>query len=79
GDPMPRRFTSSELETLVADAALSTVEIRGIRVFTDHVSSAVVDSDPQAAEGLRRLEAAVCTHPDFMSVATELHLLALKR
>jgi ubiquinone/menaquinone biosynthesis C-methylase UbiE len=77
-DRLPRRFTRGQLEALVSAAGFSVAEVRGVRVFTDHVSSRVVDAQPGAAEQLRELEAAVCTHADFMPLATQLHLLARK-
>ncbi|MEP6665884.1 MAG: methyltransferase domain-containing protein [Nocardioidaceae bacterium] len=76
GDPIPHRFTRDELVALLGEAGFTIAEIHGIRVFTDHLSSAAVDSEPGAAEALRALEAEVASHPDFMSIATQLHLLA---
>jgi SAM-dependent methyltransferase len=76
---VPRRFTRAELEVLVAAAGFMLAEVRGIRVFTDHVSSRIIDVHPGAADQLAELEAAVCTMPDFMPLATQLHLLARKR
>jgi SAM-dependent methyltransferase len=76
-DPVPRRFSRTELDRLLDEAGFTVTEVRGIRVFTDHLSSAVVDAEPGAADALQALEAAVATHPDFMAVATQLHLLAV--
>jgi SAM-dependent methyltransferase len=76
--PAPRRFGRRELEDLVSAAGFTVAEVRGVRVFTDHVSSRVVDAQPGAAELLRDLEAAVCTRADFLPLATQLHLLARK-
>jgi len=75
---LPRRFSRRQLEELVAAAGFTVAEVRGVRVFTDHVSSRVVDAQPGAAEQLAELEAVVCTHADFMPLATQLHLLARK-
>ena len=77
-DQSPRRFSRRQLEGLVAAADLTVAEMRGVRVFSDHVSSRVLDAEPGAAEQLGELEAAVCTHADFMPLATHLHLLARK-
>jgi S-adenosylmethionine-dependent methyltransferase len=74
---VPRRFSRTELDRLLAEAGFTVTEVRGIRVFTDHISSAVVDAEPGAAGALQALEAAVATHPDFMAMATQLHLLAV--
>jgi S-adenosylmethionine-dependent methyltransferase len=78
-DPVPRRFSRAELDTLLGDAGFTVTEVRGIRVFSDHLSSAAVDAEPGAADALQSLESAVATHPDFMAVATQLHLLAVPR
>lgn len=73
---VPRRFSRSQLEGLVERAGFTVAEVRGVRVFTDHVSSRVIDAEPGALEQLQELEAAVCTHADFLPLATQLHLLA---
>lgn len=78
-DAIGRRFTQAELRNLLAEAGFTLSEVRGIRVFTDHISSSVVDSEPGAAEELRALEASVSTRPEFMAIASQLHLLAVKR
>jgi SAM-dependent methyltransferase len=77
-DQVPRRFDRGQLEDLLAVAGFTGAAVRGVRVFTDHVSSQVVDAQPGATERLHALEAAVCTHPDFLPLATQLHLLARK-
>ncbi len=78
-DRTGRRFTLGALRLLLADAGLTVTEVRGVRVFADHLSSALVDSEPGAGDELRALEAAVATRPEFMAIATQLHLLAVKR
>jgi len=75
-DRQPRRFTRGQLETLVAAAGFTVTEVRGVRLFSDHVGSRVVDEQPSAADRLGELEAAVCADADFMQFATQLHLLA---
>ena len=77
-DPVPRRFSRQQLTSLVVDAGFVVAEIRGIRVFTDHLAGALVDSEPGAAGALLDLEAAVSTDPDFMAIATQLHILATR-
>jgi hypothetical protein len=64
---------------LLGDAGFTVTEVRGIRVFSDHLSSAVVGAEPGADDALQALESAVATHPDFMAMATQLHLLAAPR
>jgi S-adenosylmethionine-dependent methyltransferase len=75
-DSLPRRFSQAELRRLLSEAGFTVDEVRGVRVFTDHISSALVDAEPGAADELQALESAVATSPDFMAMATQLHLLA---
>jgi len=82
-DPMPRRFTRDQLADLLGAAGLTVAEVRGVRVFTDHLSAGVESERfghgaDEAAEAWRALEAEVATHPDFLAIATQLHLLATK-
>jgi S-adenosylmethionine-dependent methyltransferase len=74
-----RRFSHDELRALVDGAGLAVREVRGIRVFIDHISGAMVDSEPGAADELQALELAAADRPEFMAIATQLHLLATAR
>ncbi len=78
-DPTPRRFSRDQLEMLLDDTGFDLTETRGVRVFVDHLGGAVVETEPAADAALRALEAEVATHPDFMAIATQLHLLATRR
>jgi SAM-dependent methyltransferase len=75
-DSIARRFSRREIEALLVGAGLRVEQVRGVRVFVDHISSGVVDADPAAADDLQALEAAVAERPDFIAVASQLHLLA---
>jgi S-adenosylmethionine-dependent methyltransferase len=75
-DSIARRLSRPEVEDLLVGAGLRVEQVRGVRVFVDHISSAVVDADPAAADDLQALEAAVAERPDFLAVASQLHLLA---
>jgi S-adenosylmethionine-dependent methyltransferase len=77
-DPVPRRFTRETLGELAAGAGLTDLQIQGVRIFADLVSSGLVDSDPEAARALIELEAAASTHPVLRDLATQLHLLAAR-
>ena len=77
-DPLRRRFTRASLTTLVEDTGLRVTSVRGVGIFSDHVSSAVVDSEPGAAEALQALEADVSTDTELRGIATQLHLLAVR-
>ncbi|MCF6523014.1 methyltransferase [Streptomyces sp. JJ36] len=76
GDPMPRRFTPEQLTALVTATGMEVAAVHGVRVFTDLVPGALVDTEPDAQEALARLEAAASELPAFQSVATRLHILA---
>lgn len=78
-DALLRRFTEGELHTLLVGAGLEVTGVRGVRVFTDHLTSALVDSDPDAADLLQALESAAADRADYRAIATRLHLLAAKR
>ena len=75
---MPRRFSRDQLVDLLGAAGFAVGEIRGVRVFADHLSSSTVESEPGAADAVRALEAEVATHPDFIAIATQLHLHATR-
>ena len=76
GDPLQRRFTLDELQVLLAAAGLAVQTVHGVRMFADAVPPAVLDADPQAAEELLALERAAAERPDYLALATQLHLLA---
>ncbi|GAA3242906.1 methyltransferase [Actinocorallia longicatena] len=75
-DPVPHRFGHGSLHTLAVNAGLEGIGITGVRVFADLVPAGLIDSDPQAAEALRSLEAAAAGHPVLRELATRLHLSA---
>lgn len=76
GDPLPRRFTESQLVHLLADAGLEVRAVHGVRTFADLVPGALVDHEPGAADALLALELAAADRPAFRAVATRLHVLA---
>lgn len=71
-----RRFSSSELEALLASAGFATTTMHGVRVFTDLVPAALVDIEPGAAAALVDLERAVAERPEYFPLASQLHVLA---
>lgn len=75
-DPVPRRFTAEELTRLVVGAGLRVGSVHGIRVFSDLVPGALVDTEPGAREALLSLELAAAEQPAFHAVASRLHILA---
>jgi S-adenosylmethionine-dependent methyltransferase len=71
-----RRFTHDELVEMVSAAGLEVTAVHGIRVFADLVPGSLLDLEPGAAESLLQLERAVASRPDYLPLATQLHVLA---
>jgi len=71
-----RRFTRAEVESALADADFTVTAVHGVRVFTDLVPGSLLDLEPGAATALVELERAVAQRPDYLPLATKLHLTA---
>lgn len=71
-----RRFTHDEITALLADAGFELTSVHGVRVFADLVPGALLDLEPGATAALVELEHAVAERPEFLPLATQLHLLA---
>lgn len=71
-----RRYTHDELTALVGDAGLTVDTVHAIRVFTDLVPGSLLDLEPGASAALVELEHAVADRPEYLPLATQLHLLA---
>lgn len=71
-----RRFTSAEVEELLHAAGLVVAGRQAIRVFSDIVPGSLHDSEPGAAEALVELERLASTMPEFLPIATQVHLVA---
>jgi S-adenosylmethionine-dependent methyltransferase len=78
-DGVRRRFTADELRELVGAAGLLVEQLHGVRVVADLVPSTVLDSEPGAAAALLALERALSDRLPFRDVATQLHVLAVRR
>ena len=50
--------------------------MHGIRVFADLVPGALLDLEPGATAALLELERAVADRPEYLPLATQLHVLA---
>jgi 2-polyprenyl-3-methyl-5-hydroxy-6-metoxy-1,4-benzoquinol methylase len=70
------RFTAEEATRLLADAGFEVGSVHGIRVFADLVPGSLLDLEPGATAALVELEKAVSTRPEYLPLATQLHLLA---
>ncbi|MGN6782725.1 MAG: methyltransferase [Marmoricola sp.] len=71
-----RRFDAEELRALVESAGLAVRDVHGVRVFVDLVPSALLDAEPGATEALLALERAAAERPEYLAVASQLHVLA---
>ena len=60
-------------------AGFETVSMHAVRVFADLVSSSLADLEPGASEALVDLELAVATRPEYLTLATQIHAVALRR
>lgn len=74
-DPIPRRFTPSQLIELLEGAGLAVGPLQGVRVFADLVPGSLVDSEPGAIDELLTLESVAAEHPALRDVATQLHVV----
>lgn len=72
------RFTVEELSPLLAGAGLVATTVHGIRVFADLVPGPLVDLEPGASAALVELESAVAARPEYLPLATQLHVLATR-
>lgn len=74
-----RRFTVEEITVALDEAGFDIATMHAVRVFVDLVPSALVDLEPGAVQALVELERAVATRPEYLSLATQVHLLATRR
>ena len=82
-DPIPRRFSEAQLRGLLEAAGLAVRAVHGVRIFADLVPGAVADpaAGPAGGPGARdllELEAAAAALPEFLPMATQLHVLAVR-
>jgi S-adenosylmethionine-dependent methyltransferase len=71
-----RRFTHAELSGLLAAADFVVTEVHGVRVFADLVPGSLLDLEPGATAALVELEQAVAERPEYLPLATQLHVVA---
>jgi SAM-dependent methyltransferase len=78
-DPLPRRFDVEGLVALLDTTGFTPVQVHGVRVFTDLVPPAALDSAADR-EAVAALERAVATHPQYAqalgSLGASLHAIA---
>ena len=71
-----RRFTHDEVADLLAAAALQPTSVQAVRVFADLVPGNLLDLEPGATAALVELERAVAARPEYLPLATQLHVIA---
>jgi len=74
-----RRYTREEILDLLERHGFSVETVRGVRVVTDLVPSAVVDTEPGAHAALVDLERVVSQIPELAAVASQLMVVARRR
>jgi hypothetical protein len=74
-----RRFTAEEITAVLDEAGFDVGSVHAVRVFVDLVPSSLADLEPGAAQALVDLERAVSTRPEYLTLATQVHLLATRR
>lgn len=73
-----RLFLAQEWSPLLERVGCSVESIHGIRVFSDLVPSALIDLEPGADQALLELERAVTDRPEYLALASQLHVLGRK-
>lgn len=80
GDPATgragHRFTHDEVVDLLVAAGFELSAVQAVRVFADLVPGSLLDLEPGATAALVELERAVATRPEYLPLATQLHVLA---
>jgi 2-polyprenyl-3-methyl-5-hydroxy-6-metoxy-1,4-benzoquinol methylase len=73
-----RRYTADELTAMLVEAGFAVDSVHGVRVFSDLVPSSLHDLEPGATAALLELEQAVAERPEYLPLATQLHVLATR-
>jgi SAM-dependent methyltransferase len=73
-----RRYTADEAAALLADAGFTVRATHAVRVFADLVPGSLLDLEPGGTAALVDLERAVAGRPEYLPLATQVHLLATR-
>jgi ubiquinone/menaquinone biosynthesis C-methylase UbiE len=73
-----QRFTAEEIAQLLGAAGFATTSTHGIRVFADLVPSSLLDLEHGASAALLELERAVADRPEYLTLASQLHVVATR-
>jgi S-adenosylmethionine-dependent methyltransferase len=71
-----RRFTAEEVDALLRTAGFEPTALHAVRVFSDLVPGSLLDLEPGATAALVELERAVASRPEYLPLATQVHVLA---
>ena len=74
--PAGRRYTADEVAALLADAGFTVEATHAVRVFADLVPGSLLDLEPGATAALVDLERAVAGRPEYLPLATQVHVIA---
>jgi hypothetical protein len=77
-DRHEHRFTPEEVTGLLEGAGFDIRTSHGIRVFADLVPSSLLDLEPGANAALLELERAVSERPEYLTLASQLHVVATR-
>lgn len=72
------RFTPDEVTVLLEVAGFTMGTVHGVRVFADLVPGSLLDLEPGATQALVDLEHAVAGRPEYLPLATQLHVTATR-
>lgn len=77
-DPVPRRFDRADLAEMLTRAGFTTLETKGVRIFSDFVPSTFVDTeaDRQALLALEELASADEGRTGLSALGGAVHLIA---
>ncbi|WP_232675803.1 methyltransferase [Nocardioides sp. R-C-SC26] len=70
-----RRFSHAEVVELARAAGFVIVSAHGVRVVADLVPGALLELEPGSTAALVELERALAPQPDYLPLATQVHLL----
>jgi SAM-dependent methyltransferase len=73
-----RRYTADEVAALLAAAGFAVETTRAVRVFADLVPGSLLDLEPGATTALVELERAVAARPEYLPLATQIHVIATR-
>jgi S-adenosylmethionine-dependent methyltransferase len=71
-----RRFTADEVADLLNGAGFDLDSVHAVRVFADLVPGSLLDLEPGATAALVELERAVAGRPEYLPLATQVHVIA---